>query len=235
MWHTQKCTTGTQTFPISKLGGWKYITEFHKSSKTNRHQAFKYIPILMLWKSIENCQQKRAVELRIGVTLACLQQAGKLPRRTSHRNTTQKRGTITSAVLKKFRKHTQWVSAIIRVKSNKRRLASLDLKAKVVKLGDGWQVSGRSTDTLKCLLSKWSDSRSVLPTDSHTSPPPPLTSGGIDELEPNTANLRVDHHLWGDWTFIIIFISSHLTADKLFTVNTRAITGSTKDEPPAWG
>ena len=37
----QKCITGTQTFPISKLGGWKHTTACHKSSETNRHQTFK--------------------------------------------------------------------------------------------------------------------------------------------------------------------------------------------------
>ena len=102
-----------------------------------------------------------------------------------------------SSSLKKKRKHTQWVSAS---KSNKRHLTSLDLKAKVVRLGDGWHVSGRSIASLDC-SSKWSNSRSVLPTDSHTSQPPSLTSGGNDELVPNTSNLRVDHHVWGDWTF----------------------------------
>ena len=35
----QKCITSTQTFPIRKLGSWKHTTAFHKSSKTNRHQA----------------------------------------------------------------------------------------------------------------------------------------------------------------------------------------------------
>ena len=60
----------------------------------------------------------------------------------------------------------------------------------------------RSTDSPDCLLSKWSDSRSALPTDSHTSPPPGPTRGGSDKPEPNTADLRVDHHLWGDWTFM---------------------------------
>ena len=33
--HAQKCITGTHTFLISKLGGWKHTTAFHKSSKTN--------------------------------------------------------------------------------------------------------------------------------------------------------------------------------------------------------
>ena len=32
--------------------------------------------------------------------------------------------------------------------------------------------------------------------------PTPLTSGGNDKLKQNTAYLRVDHHLWGHWTFI---------------------------------
>ena len=41
--HAQKYITGTQTFPISKLGGWKHTTAFHKSSKTNRHQALKHL------------------------------------------------------------------------------------------------------------------------------------------------------------------------------------------------
>ena len=50
--HEQKCITGTQTFLISKLGGWKDTTAFHKSSKTNRHQALKHLTILMLWKLV---------------------------------------------------------------------------------------------------------------------------------------------------------------------------------------
>ena len=36
--HTQKCITGTQTFPISKLVGGKHTAAFNKSSKTNRHR-----------------------------------------------------------------------------------------------------------------------------------------------------------------------------------------------------
>ena len=41
--HAQKCITGTQTFPISKLGGWKHTTAFHKLFKTNRHQVLKHL------------------------------------------------------------------------------------------------------------------------------------------------------------------------------------------------
>ena len=33
-------------------------------------------------------------------------------------------------------------------------LTSFDLKAEVIRLGDGWQVSGRSTDSLDCVPSK---------------------------------------------------------------------------------
>ena len=41
MGHANKRITGTQTFPISKLGGWKHTT-FHKSFETNRHQTLKH-------------------------------------------------------------------------------------------------------------------------------------------------------------------------------------------------
>ena len=43
MRHTQKCITVTQTCPLSKLGGWKHTTAFHKSSEANRHQALKHL------------------------------------------------------------------------------------------------------------------------------------------------------------------------------------------------
>ena len=43
MLHAQKCITGTKTFPISKLGGWKHTTAFQKSSETNRHHTLKHL------------------------------------------------------------------------------------------------------------------------------------------------------------------------------------------------
>ena len=43
MGHARKCITGSQTFPISKLSGWKHTTAFYKSSKMNRHQALKHL------------------------------------------------------------------------------------------------------------------------------------------------------------------------------------------------
>ena len=48
---------------------------------------------------------------------------------------TEMLGQNISRSLLKYRKHTQWVSASISV------LVSLDLKAKVIRLGDGWQVN----------------------------------------------------------------------------------------------
>ena len=64
------------------------------------------------------------------------------------------------------------------------------------------QVRGKSKYSLDCLLSKWSHSRSAFPSHQHTSPPPPPTSGDGDELNQNTTDVRVGHHLWGDRAFI---------------------------------
>ena len=89
----------------------------------------------------------------------------------------------------------------------------------------------------------------ALPTDSHTSSSSQPISGGSDELKPNTADYRVDHHLLGEHPLIIRrksnknihvshtkltlgfqvgFISSHLTADKLFPILPKATTGLSK-------
>ena len=93
MVHAQQFITGTQAFPIRKLGGWKHTTAFHKSSETNWHQTL-----------IEEDDGP----FGIVVTLACL------PRRSSHRNTTLRWGQNIS-FLRKKKKHTQWASASIRV------------------------------------------------------------------------------------------------------------------------
>ena len=100
-----------------------------------------------------------------------------------------------------------------------------------------WACS-RSTDSLDCFQTKWSDSRSALPTDSHTSPPPPLTRGGNDEHDnlkrwPSLMT-RLDIH---KRTSLFLSLNWHLhglrvcatwpslDTDKLFPVNRRAITG----------
>ena len=111
MGHTQKRITGSQTLLISKLGGWKHSAIFHKSSRTNPHQA---------------------------VILASLQQVGNYQ--------------PSAVLLRKGRIIPNGSVPPLGSKSNKRRLTSLDLKAKVVKPGDGWQVSGRSTDYQDCFF-----------------------------------------------------------------------------------
>ena len=41
MGRSQKCNTGIQIFSISKLGGWKQTTAFHKSFEMNGNQTLK--------------------------------------------------------------------------------------------------------------------------------------------------------------------------------------------------
>ena len=63
MRHAQKCITGIQTFPISKLGGWKQTTAFHKSSEVNRHQALKHLgQHTDIMEIGGNWQQRRTVD-----------------------------------------------------------------------------------------------------------------------------------------------------------------------------
>ena len=49
MGRTPKRITGTQTFPISKLGGLKHTTMFHILSKTNWHQMLKHQKLKIPW------------------------------------------------------------------------------------------------------------------------------------------------------------------------------------------
>ena len=81
------CITGTQTFPISKLGGWKHTTAFYKSYERNRHQTLKQYGQYRCYghRSVIGNRGGRCTFI-IRVTLACLQQAGKLPRRTIRHN-----------------------------------------------------------------------------------------------------------------------------------------------------
>ena len=72
-----------------------------------------------------------------------------------------------------------------------------------------------------------------------TRPPPTPIRGGRDEseLELNTADFEVVHHLWGHWAFIrtsqlltLNCIGPPLVMDKLIPVISRAIT-----TPPEMG
>ena len=89
----------TDTFPISKLGGWKHTTGLNILSKTYRHQALNPLnntDVMEIGRWLAT--EEDGEPFWIGVTLACLQQAGKLPRRTSRRNTTLRREARTLAV-----------------------------------------------------------------------------------------------------------------------------------------
>ena len=113
MGHAQKVHQGTQTFPISKLGGWKHTTAFHKSPKTNRHQAFKH-----------RCHENRQ-EIGYRGRLWTFRNWGDTGLPPASRESTQtsmppkhytKLGVITSVVIVKERGNIPvWVSDTIRV------------------------------------------------------------------------------------------------------------------------
>ena len=139
------------------------------------------------------------------MTLTTLQQTGKQLKRRTSRNTTEKRWARTTAVLFKKRGNiTNGSVPPLESRSSRSCFTPHDLKAKIVRLGNRWQVDGRSTGSPYCFPSKWADSISAFPTDSQTTPRPAQIRRGRDEseLEPNTADFRVDHHLWGHWAFI---------------------------------
>ena len=112
MGHTQKCITGTQIFPISKLGGWKDTIAFHKSSKTNRHQELKHLRQYWRYGNWLVIGNRRGLWTfrnwgDIGLSLAS--------RETTQTNKPPKHYTKTGghnirSSLKKKRKHTQWVN-----------------------------------------------------------------------------------------------------------------------------
>ena len=176
--------SGTQTFPMSKLCGLMYTTAFHNSSDTNRYHTLKHLrPYWYYETGRKLATEEDGESFGMRMTLACLRQDGKnYPDEQATETLTTRLAGQNISSLKKMMKHTPWVSSTTRVQSNKRRLTSLDLKAKVGWLGDGVQVSCRSTDSQDCWLSKWSDSRSALRIHSDTSPPPPPISIGSDEL-----------------------------------------------------
>ena len=118
MEHAQKCITGTQTFPINKLDGWKHTTAFHRSSKTNRHQTLKhlnkqygcYLNRLVIGNSAGRWAFRNWVV--IGLSPASWETT---QTNTPPKHNTKMEGHNISSSLKKSRKHTQWVSATIRV------------------------------------------------------------------------------------------------------------------------
>ena len=106
MRHAQKCITGTQSFLISKLGGWSTPLRSINPPR-QRHQGLKHLTQYRCYgnRSVVGNRGGRWTLWNRGDKgppldrVACLQQAGKLPRRKRHRNTTVRRGARTSAVL----------------------------------------------------------------------------------------------------------------------------------------
>ena len=114
----QKCITSTLTFPISKLGGWKHTTAFHKSSGANRHQTLKRLRQHRCygnWSVVGNRGGRWALWNRGDSGLSPA--SWETTQTNKPRNTTLRRGARTSAVL--WRKRwtiPKWVSDPIRIK-----------------------------------------------------------------------------------------------------------------------
>ena len=124
----------------------------------------------------------------IRVTLACLQQAGTLPRRTRHWTTTQRRDHNIV--------HLKDATIRVKVQQETPDLIWTD--------GNGdrtrrWMASERQINSLSWRLAVIIIRQQISLTNrlayQSTNPANKL---GNDELEPNTADLREDHHLWGD-------------------------------------
>ena len=115
-----------------------------------------------------------------------------------------------------------------------------------MRLGDGWQVDGRSTGSLDCFPS-WADSISAFPTDSQTRPPPApnkrrkrriRTRAEDSRLQGRPLLMRtlgVHQNIPASDTKLtlglgIYIIGPPLVIDKLIPVNSRAITS-----PPEMG
>ena len=90
---------------------------------------------------------------RIGVTLATLQQTGKLPEQRSRQNTTARRGARTTAVFFKKRGNIpNWVSATIGIETEQEPLHLLWPEGKGSETGR-WMASGWQIDWIPGLLS----------------------------------------------------------------------------------
>ena len=104
----------------------------------------------MSWKSVSNWQLRRKMRLsEFRWHWPVFSKQGNYPdEEVTETSSTETDGQNIRSSFEKKRNHTWWI--------NKRSLTSLDLKAKVIRQADGWQVDDRSRVSLDCLLSKWS-------------------------------------------------------------------------------
>ena len=150
MEYLQKCITDTQTFPISKLVAWKHTTVLHKFSETNRHHTLKHLSHYL-------CYGNRLIIGNRGWrwTFRNWGDIGLSPasRKTSQPNkppkTTLKTGQNISSSRKKRWKHTQWVSATIRVRVKQETSYRTRPEGKCDKR---WILSGGQINRLPVLL-----------------------------------------------------------------------------------
>ena len=203
MGHAQNYITCTQTFTLTKLVGCKHTTTFHETSEMNRDQMLKHLGQYSCYVNmsvIGNRGGRWTFRNWDDISLSPASRAN--TQTNSRQNTTLRRGAKPSAVLLKSGNIPNGSVPSSGSKSNKRRLTSLDLKAKVIRLRDGWKAQINAPWTAYYKIDQTEDE---LYQPTHTSPhtpPPPPTNRGNDELGRNTADLRVDHHLWGYWAFI---------------------------------
>ena len=186
MGHAQTCITGPLTFPISK-----HTTAFHKSSQTNWHLTLKHLR--QYW-----CFGNRSVIGKRGGRWT-LRNRGDISLSPASQQTTQ-----TNKPPKNYTKMRGRTSVVLRKRGNMPKVPFASIRVKVKQVtpdltrpeGRGGKTRRRmereqQINTLQdCVLSKWFNSSSALPTDSHTSAPPSLTSEGNDELEPNRCSFK---------------------------------------------
>ena len=135
------------------------------------------------------------------VTLATLQQTGKLSKQGATEIPQQEEGPEPQLSSSKKEENSQWVSATIRIEIQQEPLHLLWLEGEDSETGRRMASGWRSTGSLDCFPSKWADSISAFSTDSQARPLPAPIRGGRDEseLNPNTPDFKVNHHLWGHW------------------------------------
>ena len=104
-----------QSFPISKLGGWKHKTAINKSSEANQHQALKHLRQYWCYKNWSVIGNQRGRWTFRNWSDIVLSLASCEPTQTNKppKHYTNTEGHNMSS-LKKKNKHTQWVSATIR-------------------------------------------------------------------------------------------------------------------------
>ena len=98
VWDTHKSASPVpmQTFPISKLGGWKHSTTVRKSSETNLHLTLKHFRQYWCYGNLSVFDNREGL-------WPVSSRPRKLPKHY------KKTGARTSVLFMKKRKHTHWI------------------------------------------------------------------------------------------------------------------------------